>query len=106
MQIATCGSSMPELLTPAMPTGESVQTLCTGTTLADLIVTGDHFNWFNVETDGSGLSASTPLVDKHITSPVSGSFPVNQSAWRCNLLGHQIAHEVTVEGWLSPAQTD
>jgi hypothetical protein len=47
--------------TPA-PTGNASQTLCSGSTIANLTATGTNIKWYSSSTDGTALASSTALV--------------------------------------------
>ena len=48
--------------TPA-PTGSSNQSICTGATIADLVVTGTTIQWYDAATGGNLLPSTTVLAD-------------------------------------------
>jgi len=45
------------------PTGSANQSLCSGSTLANLVVTGNNIKWYNSSMGGSTLNTSTTLVN-------------------------------------------
>lgn len=47
----------------AAPTGSANQTLASGSTIANLVVTGTNIKWYNAEFDGTELNSTTPLVN-------------------------------------------
>ena len=51
------------LNTPAAPTGDSVQSFCDVSTIADLTVTGDTIQWYDSATGGILLDDTTVLID-------------------------------------------
>ncbi len=48
-------------LTPA-PTGNASQTLCSGSTVANLTATGTNIKWYSISTGGTALASTTALV--------------------------------------------
>ncbi|MCX6231360.1 MAG: T9SS type A sorting domain-containing protein [Bacteroidetes bacterium] len=48
---------------PNAPTGSSLQTLITGSTIADLVVSGTAIKWYSTATGGVSLSSNTILVN-------------------------------------------
>jgi hypothetical protein len=48
---------------PAAPTGESEQTFCEASTVADLTATGDNIQWYDAATGGNLLDSTTALTD-------------------------------------------
>jgi len=51
---------------PAAPTGESEQTFCEASTVADLTATGDNIQWYDAATGGNLLDSTTALTDGQI----------------------------------------
>ena len=51
------------LNTPAAPAGDSVQSFCDVSTIADLTVTGDTIQWYDSATGGILLDDTTVLID-------------------------------------------
>jgi uncharacterized membrane protein len=45
------------------PTGTASQTLCSGSTVADLVATGQNIQWYSTSTGGTALNPSTSLVN-------------------------------------------
>ena len=54
--------TLPELLLPATPAGESFQTFCGSATVANLTASGTNIKWYSTPTGGSPLSSATSLV--------------------------------------------
>ena len=48
--------------TPA-PTGNTAQTLCSGSTIADLTATGANIKWYAASTGGTALASTTALIN-------------------------------------------
>lgn len=46
-----------------IPSGNTSQTLCAGTTILDLLVTGTEIKWYSVATGGTALASTTTLVN-------------------------------------------
>jgi hypothetical protein len=46
---------------PAVPTGSATQTLCSSSTVANLVATGTDINWYSAATGGVALVSSTAL---------------------------------------------
>jgi hypothetical protein len=49
--------------TPASPTGSSVQTFCSGATVAQLVALGTNLQWYSANAGGSPLSTTTALTN-------------------------------------------
>ncbi|MDA9272542.1 hypothetical protein N9P44_01280, partial [Flavobacteriaceae bacterium] len=47
---------------PEAPTGDSEQTLCTASTIADLTATGDNIQWYDTATGGNLLDTTSTLT--------------------------------------------
>jgi hypothetical protein len=50
-------------LTTTAPTGSTTQTLCSGSTVANLTATGTNIKWYSTSTGGTALASSTALVN-------------------------------------------
>jgi uncharacterized protein (TIGR02145 family) len=48
---------------PAAPTGDSEQTFCDATTVADLTATGENIQWYDAATEGNLLDTTSALTD-------------------------------------------
>lgn len=61
----TCTKNITITVSPATPapTGASTQIMSQGTTLANLVVTGQNIVWYSSPTGGTPLPANTPLVN-------------------------------------------
>ncbi len=47
----------------ASPTGNTTQTLCSGSTVANLTATGTNIKWYSTSTGGTALASTTDLVN-------------------------------------------
>ena len=52
-----------DVTAPAAPTGDSEQTFCEASTVADLTATGDNIQWYDAATGGNLLDSITALND-------------------------------------------
>jgi len=68
VDVTTNGVTCREYITidvtaPEAPTGDSEQTFCEASTVADLTATGENIQWYDAATDGNLLDSTTALTD-------------------------------------------
>jgi hypothetical protein len=84
-------------VTPA-PTGSSVQTVCTGATLADLVFTGSIIKWYATATGGASLATTTLLVEGSTyfaSQTVNGCESPTRSAKTVSIMNSEIIANAT-----------
>ncbi len=88
-------------INPSVPTGSANQTLCTGSTVAELSATGTSIQWYSGSTGGSALATNTALVN-------SSTYYASQTTNSCESTTRFAATAAIVSSgsWIGGASTD
>ena len=77
------------IISAPAPTGAPTQTLCLGSTVANLVASGSNIQWYSASSGGIVLSTSTALVNGttyYATQTVSGCQSINRLAVTATIL--------------------